>query len=124
MEANANYFRLLDFSGFIRKKDWGTTLRLEGLNPNDLHIACVNYGTSSIHCHHRLFNFIYKLEGTLSIYFPTISEIIELHDNEAIEINPGVKHKFEGTEAIILESYYTQPLRSVSHLDIERFPND
>lgn len=107
----------------MREKLWGNTLRLEQLNPEDLHIANVFCGMqSSIHKHHNSFNFIYVQLGNLLIQFPEDDiEDVELPKNYGIEIFPNITHRFVCVDdAIILESYNITPF-DLSYLDIERF---
>ena len=115
---------MFDFSGFVREKLWGNTLRLEQLNPEDLHIARVFCGMqSSIHKHHNTYNFIYVNSGSLLIQFPEDDlEDVELPEKYGIEIFPNVVHRFVcQDEATILESYNITQF-DLSYLDIERFP--
>lgn len=95
------------------------------MNANDLHIAKINQNClSSIHLHNNLYNFLFNIEGCFYVNFPNTGYELEIEENWAVEVAPGIKHQFYASSyATILESYYEQPLRSLSYYDIERFPN-
>lgn len=122
---------MFDLSEFSRKKNWGFTTRLEGLNPYDTHIAYIDKEKeSSVHKHNNLYNFIMCLWGKVSIIYPkNLYNPIKSYSNElkpydAVEIAPNIVHKFVAKEnSIILESYYEIPPKSflaLSYFDIER----